>query len=93
MVGLVRGQEEIKVEVSSFFKQLYSMDGACDPILQANSCQPVSTVRDRGRQFTLEKHVSKQEIWEILRHFAKDKSPGPDDWTMEFFTQFFRYSW
>jgi hypothetical protein len=25
----------------------------------------------------LDKPVSKQEIWEILRHFAKDKSLGP----------------
>jgi hypothetical protein len=31
----------------------------------------------------------KQELWEILKHFAKDKIPGPDGWTVEFFTQFF----
>jgi hypothetical protein len=27
--------------------------------------------------------------WEILKLFAKDKSPGPDGWTVEFFTHFF----
>jgi hypothetical protein len=32
---------------------------------------------------------TKSEIWEVLKHFSKDKSPGPDGWTVEFFTQFF----
>jgi hypothetical protein len=37
----------------------------------------------------LEKVVSKDEIYEILRGFAKDKSLGPDGWTVEFFLSFF----
>jgi hypothetical protein len=37
----------------------------------------------------LEKDVTKDEIFEILRGFAKDKSPGPDGWTVEFFLSFF----
>jgi hypothetical protein len=37
----------------------------------------------------LDKSVTKQEIWEILCFFAKDKSTGSDGWTVEFFTLFF----
>jgi hypothetical protein len=37
----------------------------------------------------LEKVVTKDEILEILRGFAKDKSPGPDGWTVEFFLHYF----
>jgi hypothetical protein len=37
----------------------------------------------------LDKPLTKQEIWEILSLFVKDKSVGPDGWTIEFFTLFF----
>jgi hypothetical protein len=33
--------------------------------------------------------VTKQEILDILKLFAVDKSPGPDGWTVEFYTKFF----
>jgi hypothetical protein len=38
---------------------------------------------------TLEKAVSKEEIFEILRGFSRDKSLGPDGWTVEFFFNYF----
>jgi len=37
----------------------------------------------------LDRAVTKQEIWDILSQFSKDKSLGPDDWTVDFFTLFF----
>jgi hypothetical protein len=37
----------------------------------------------------LEKPCSKDEIFEVLRGFTKDKSPGPDGWTVEFFLHFY----
>jgi hypothetical protein len=37
----------------------------------------------------LDQPCTKSEIWEVLKLFSKDKSPGPDGWTVEFFTQFF----
>ena len=33
--------------------------------------------------------VSKQEVEDILKGMQKDKSPGPNDWTVEFFLHFF----
>jgi hypothetical protein len=32
---------------------------------------------------------SKEELWKVLKEFAKDKSPGPYGWTVEFFLHFF----
>jgi hypothetical protein len=32
---------------------------------------------------------TKLKIWEVLKHFEKNKSPSPDGWTVEFFTHFF----
>jgi hypothetical protein len=33
--------------------------------------------------------VTLEEIKDIIFHFKKEKSPGPDGWTVEFFTYFF----
>jgi len=38
---------------------------------------------------SLERVVSKDEIYETLRVFAKDKRLDPDGWTIEFFLTFF----
>jgi hypothetical protein len=37
----------------------------------------------------LDSPCTKQEIWEVLKSFAKDKSLGPDGWIVEFFINFF----
>jgi hypothetical protein len=37
----------------------------------------------------LDRPCTKSEIWEVLKLFAKDKSLGPDGWTVEFFSHFF----
>jgi hypothetical protein len=37
----------------------------------------------------LEKPVSEKEILEVLKGFPKEKSPGPDGWSVEFFIFFF----
>jgi hypothetical protein len=38
---------------------------------------------------TLESPCSSEEVLEVLKGFSKDKSPGPDGWTVEFFLHFF----
>jgi hypothetical protein len=37
----------------------------------------------------LESPCTKEEILEVLRGFTKDKSPGPDGWTVEFYLHLF----
>ena len=37
----------------------------------------------------LDRAITKKEIWDILILFSKYKIPGPNGWTMEFFTLFF----
>lgn len=37
----------------------------------------------------LDSPCTKQEIWEVLKSFAKGESPGLDGWTVEFFLHFF----
>jgi hypothetical protein len=33
--------------------------------------------------------VTKEELGVILQNFKKDRIPGPDEWTVEFYTRFF----
>jgi hypothetical protein len=33
--------------------------------------------------------VTKHEILDILKLFAVDENPGPDEWTVDFYTKFF----
>jgi hypothetical protein len=37
----------------------------------------------------LENPVTKEEVLEVLKEFMKDKTPGPDGWTVEFCLHFF----
>jgi len=37
----------------------------------------------------LEKSFTSEEVLEVLKGFTKDKSPGPDEWTVEFFLHFY----
>jgi hypothetical protein len=37
----------------------------------------------------LEKPVTKQDIKDVLKGFSKDKIPGPDGWSVEFYLHFF----
>jgi len=32
----------------------------------------------------LESLCTREEIWDVLKAFAKDRSPGPDGWMIEF---------
>jgi hypothetical protein len=37
----------------------------------------------------LERPCTKEDLWKILKDFAKDKSPGLDGWTVEFFLHYY----
>ena len=49
-----------------------------------------SFVDDEGNR-ELMKEISEEELKEVLRSFQKDKSPGPDRWTIEFFLDLFEF--
>jgi len=37
----------------------------------------------------LEKRVTNEEVFEVIKGFTRDKSLGPDGWTVEFYSHFF----
>jgi len=46
---------------------------------------------DEGGNRELMKAISEEELKEVLGSFQKDKSPGPDGWTIEFFLDLFEF--
>jgi hypothetical protein len=83
------GQEALKEEASRFFNTFFQDTG------QNTIEDQIATVRLYPRLVTeeevinLEKPCSSEELLEVLKGFSKDKSPGPDGWTVEFFLHFF----
>jgi hypothetical protein len=82
------GQDAIKNEVVSYFHSFFQDTG------QPNLRAQLETI-SLYPKLVLEEEVSSleqctlEELSEVLKGFSKDKSPGPDGWTVEFFLHFF----
>jgi len=83
------GQQAIKVEAVKFFKFFFNDTGKNTIVNQINSVRMFPSIMWEEDLRHLEKVVTKDEIFEIIRGFAKDKSPGPSRWTVELFLHFF----
>jgi hypothetical protein len=86
--GTHSGQQAIKDEAIKYFKSFFSETGQNVIEDQINSVRLFTNFVTEDDVHTLEKAVSKEEIYEILRGFSRDKSPSPDGWTVEFFFNF-----
>jgi hypothetical protein len=89
-VGLLHsGQQALKAAATNHFKSFY---GATE---HKNLHDPVYVARLFPRSVTVEdsQHLDSpctiHEVRDALNSFSKDKSPSPDDWTVEFFLHFF----
>jgi len=81
--------EAIKIEVVNLFKSFYEkgdQDHIVDQVHTTGLFVPLVRVEDL---VILDRPCTKLELWEALNSFARDKSPGPDGWIVEFFLHFF----
>jgi hypothetical protein len=83
------GQEDIETEVVRHFKSFYVDSGKNTIVDQVNAVQYYPSFFTERDVQELEKPSSVEEIKLVLKSFSKDKSPGPDGWTVEFFLSFF----
>jgi hypothetical protein len=84
-----RGQEEIKTEAVSYFKHLFRGSGSHHLLEKISTASLYPRLVTDLEAADLFKPVSLPEIKHILLHFKKERSPGPDGWTTEFFSHFF----
>jgi hypothetical protein len=70
---------------SSHFKSLYAVDRrvSIDVVLQMSQLFP-RFVEEEGNE-ELMAEVTEAELKEVLQSFQKDKSPGLDGWSIDFF--------
>jgi hypothetical protein len=90
---ILRGQAAIKEEAVAHFKHLFKAN-SCPNLTDKLAIASLYPKLVSSTEATdLYKPVTLQEIKDILIHFKKERSPGPDGWTTEFFSPLFRSRW
>jgi hypothetical protein len=87
--GTHTGQQAIKDEAVRYFKSFFSDTSQINLEEWIDSVRLFPTFVNEVDVQNLEKEVTKDELFVILKGFARDKIPGPDGWTVEFFHSFF----
>jgi hypothetical protein len=84
-----KGQEAIKIEAVRYFSNFYkeSEHNSCEDQIAIVRLYPRIVTEEEVN--TLESPCTTEEINEVLKGFTKDKSLGPDGWTVEFFLNYF----
>jgi hypothetical protein len=85
----ITGQEAIKEEAVNHFKDFFRAKDRTDytELVRISSLYPSMVTEDEAD--SLFNPVTLEEIKSVLVKFNKDRSPGPDGWTTEFFISFF----
>jgi hypothetical protein len=84
-----RGQEALKSEANRYFKNLFIEDPHITLVDQLNLVHLFPHYISDEDSTKIDSLVTKHEILDILKLFVVDKSPGPDEWKVEFYTKFF----
>jgi len=82
-------QEDIENEVVRYFKTFYD-DSEWNTIVdQVNAMQHYPSYFTKRDVQELGKPIFAKEIKLVMKIFSREKSPGPEGWTVEFFLMFF----
>eukprot|EP00253_Pinus_taeda_P034308 PITA_34308 len=82
-------QEAISEEAVKYFKHTYSRNVGCDIEDIFWGIDPYPTMFDANQNNILYSAVFEEELLATMKYFQKDKCPGPDGWTIDFFIHFF----
>lgn len=78
---------EIKETIFNFYSKLYKRENE-DITLQAEFLDKIDKKVDSNDMADLERDLSERELFEALKSLGKDKTPGPDGLTREWFIEF-----
>eukprot|EP00253_Pinus_taeda_P015506 PITA_15506 len=81
--------EDLSRMGKAHFQNLFTAQGGITlaEIIRTTQCFPRFVEEEEAGR--LSEVVSKEEVEHVIKSMAKDKSPGPDGWTIELFTHFF----
>jgi len=86
---LIQGHKLIEEEAVNYFGNLFNELGS-NPILdQLHVIRLFPRFIDEESRHMIDAPTTLKEIKDVLVHFSKDKSPGPDGWIVDFFLHFF----
>jgi hypothetical protein len=83
------GQMELKAEAMNYYKHFFKAHEQPTTTEQVRVAGLFSRLVNEEEARVLHSPVNMGELKEVLTLFKKDKSPGPDGWTVEFFLHFF----
>jgi hypothetical protein len=87
--SILHRTEDIKQVAHNHFKSFYQTDLDINLHDQIETAQlfPQMVTDEEAR--ALDSPCTKEEILEVLKGFTKEKSPGPDGWTVELYLHYF----
>jgi hypothetical protein len=88
-VGTIRGQEALKKEATYFFELLFKSNYELNMPAKVSTASLFSSYVTASEAAGLYNPVTLTELKNNLSLLKKEKSPGPDGWTVEFFSHFF----
>ena len=83
------GREAIKDEATSYFKTFFNEPRQTTIWAQLETISLYPKIVLEEEVSSIEQAVTMEELSDVLKGFAKDKSYGLDGWTVKFFLFFF----
>jgi len=87
--GIIRGQEALKSTTASYFELLFKSSSEQHLPDKVSTASLYTNMLSAVEADDLFKPVTLSELKTTLSLLKKEKSPGPDGWTTEFFSHFF----
>lgn len=86
---MLHTQEDITKEVVKYFQNSYrrNRDIRMEDIIWG--IEPFPSMFDEEQNECLFASFTEEELLSVMKSFKKDKSLGPDGWTIDFFIHFF----
>jgi len=82
-------QEGIKIAAFNHFNSFFKVSPTPDLAAQIELASQFPNMISAEEVSALEVPCTREELLEVLQGFEKEKSPGPDGWSVEFFLHFF----
>ena len=87
--NIITNPEEIITEIKHFYKKLYSKREAIDITLtKFNEVKSKVKKLDKDKIKLMEREITLEELYTVVKQPKNDKSPGPDGFSNEYFKIF-----
>jgi hypothetical protein len=91
--NLHHSQKDIKTMAYNHFKSFFQVAYAPSLASQIETTSLFPKMVSNEEALALESPCSKEELLEVIKGFKKEKSPGPDGWSVELYLHFFDLMW